>query len=102
MIKIQIPQEIVDAVEHYNIEYEAAQEVIIKILENNKLDINQNLFKIYQKEYDHKFYMFNKYKKEIEEKYVIPQVNDNLNYTWHLNYTTKILTIYIQENNETI
>ena len=92
MIEINVPKEVTEKIEKYDIQYHSRQEIISEILKNNnELPLN-NLLIEYQKDYDEKYFLFQKEKQKIEEKYVKPNVKTD-NYIWHLNYYTNVLTI---------
>lgn len=95
--KINVPEEIVKKIELYDIQYHSRQEIITELLKTNNINF-QDLLLEYQKDYDEKYFLFQKEKQQLENLYVLPNINSN-NYTWNLNYYTNILTIY---DNETI
>lgn len=97
MIEIKIPSEIVNQIQQYDIQCRSRQEIITRILNQNITCYNQQLFNNYQKEYEEKYYLFEKAKQELEDKYVKPNVSDTDKYTWELIYFTNTLIINKKE-----
>lgn len=95
MQKIIVPETLRNELQKREMEYNARREIIIYILQNN-LQIPQERFEAYEKEYDQKFQAFEQLKDQITKEYVQPIVQ-NPDF-WNLNYETCELTI--QEKKE--
>lgn len=93
-MKIHIPSEFVEQIEHYDYECQLREKIIEKILTSNYPN-NNELFNFYQQDYDKKFYLFEKLKNQLQQEYILPVLTDEQknNYTWQLDYYTNIVTI---------
>lgn len=95
ILTIEIPEEITTIVQKYDIERSSRRDIIVYIMQNN-LDIPEERFEKYQKEYDEKYFSFEVAKKEIEKNYIIPLTKGAL-CDWSLDYGTNIITITLKE-----
>ena len=64
-------------------------------MENN-VNVSDERFQQYQKEYDEKYFSFETAKMEIEKNYVKPLIKDKT-CNWSLDYSSCIITITLQE-----
>lgn len=89
-----LDEETVANVERYAYEYEARKSVISEMLSQN-MDISTEAFEKYQKEMVKFKVLFENAKQEVENTFV----KDIENWKdWHLDYTSKILTVNIGDN----
>lgn len=95
-IQINIPTEIKNLIQKFDIEAQSRKEIIEYVLLNN-INITNNHFQQYQKDYEKRLYEFNIAKQELFNKYVLPKLKENSNYNWRLDYNTSILTIEVDE-----
>lgn len=94
MIKtITIPEELRTRAQRANVERDSRRDILLYIMENN-LNIPEERIKQYQKEYDEKYFEFEKIKGIIEKEYVQP-ATDNQALNWSLNYDNCIVTIEV-------
>ena len=91
IIEIQIPEDLRNAIQRADIEYQSRRNILIYIMENN-INIPQERIDQYQKDCDDKFMLFNNLKNILEQQYVIPNTK-NQKSTWNLDYISSILTI---------
>lgn len=94
--KITIPDYIRNTIQRYDNEQTAIKEIIGYISSHN-YNISNERYVEYEKNFYEKFIIFNKLKKELEELYVIPNIDNNKNYTWYLDYLTSTLIITLQD-----
>ena len=98
MIKqITVPEDITTMIQRYDVEQTARRNVIAYILSFNDIDITNERFQNYQKEYEEKLFSFEIAKKELEKQYILPEVKDNKTYSWNLDYETNIINLNIKE-----
>ena len=95
VITIEIPEDITIIVQRYDIERTSRRDILIYLLQND-INIDENRFTQYQKEYDEKYFAFDVARGEIEKYYVRPLVN-NRKCDWSLDYATNIITINLME-----
>ena len=95
--KIEIPEKLVTMIQKYDIEQTARRNVIAYILSFNNINITNERFQKYQKEYEEKLFSFEITKKELEKEYITPIIKENTKYSWNLNYNTNILTLNIED-----
>ena len=95
-IEITIPEELRDKIQKYDTERSARRDVIVYILSNDGIEISNERFEAYQKDYDNKFFAFESAKNELETMYVQPAVN-NKALNWNLNYQDCKVTITIDD-----
>ena len=94
-IVIEIPEEITTLVQKYDTERSARRDIIIRILEKD-IDIPQERFDKYQKEFDEKYFSFEQAKRQVEKDYVIPATGGR-KCTWTLNYQDNTVTIILKD-----
>ena len=97
-ININIPFEIKNLIQKFDIDASTREDIIKYILSNN-ISIPKEQLNFYQQEYNKYLYEFNIAKQELEKQYVLPVIKKTDKYTWRLNYTTSILTIEVQNDN---
>ena len=98
MIKmIKIPEELVSKVQKADIERSARRDIITYIIERNNIEITNERFLEYQKEYDEKFADFELFKSQIEKEYIQKTFPTDKIINWNLNYNTCEVTINIKE-----
>ena len=100
MIKktLELPDQFVLLFQESEINFISRKDVIKEILENDKLELSNERFEIYQKELEQKAFIFNRFKNELEKTYIYPILEPNQKIIdWSLNYTTNLLTIDIEE-----
>lgn len=95
-IKINIPIEIKNLIQKFDIEANSRKEIIEYVLLNN-IDITNKHFQQYQEDYEKRLYEFNIAKQELTNKYILPELKKNSKYNWKLDYTTSVLTIEVDE-----
>lgn len=95
-IKINIPNDIKNLIQKFDIEAQSRKEIIEYVLLNN-IDITNERFAQYQQDYDKRLYEFNVAKQELAKTYVLPEVKEIDKYNWRLDYTTSILAIEVEE-----
>ena len=94
MIKtITIPEELRNQAQRANVERDSRRDILIYIMENN-LNISKERIANYQKEYDEKYFEFEKIKGIIEKEFVMP-VTNNTALNWSLNYDNCLVTIEV-------
>lgn len=93
---IEIPENVTNMVQRFDIERSSRRDIIINIMQNN-YDIPADRFDRYQKEYDEKYFAFETAKTEIEKNYVIPATGGR-KCNWSLDYATNIITITFVED----
>ena len=97
MIKIiQIPEDIRNAAQKANLERDSRREILLYIMQNS-INIPEERFKAYEKEYDEKYEAFENIKHLIEKDYVFPAITPNKLKGWNLDYTSRNLTINFEE-----
>lgn len=95
---ITIPEEVKNKVQRADIERCARRDIIAFILENNNdINIDNERFQNYQKEYSEKFNNFEVLKSEIEKEYVKPNIGNYQAIRWNLDYNTNEITITIKD-----
>ena len=94
-IVITIPEEATILVQKYDTERSARRDIIMRILEKD-IDVPQERFDRYQKEFDEKYFAFEQAKRQIEKDYVIPATNGR-KCTWTLNYQDSTITIILRD-----
>lgn len=95
-IKINIPIEIKNLIQKFDIEANSRKEIIEYVLLNN-INITNEHFQQYQQDYEKRLYEFNIAKQELVNKYILPKLKENTKYNWNLDYTTSILTVEVEE-----
>ena len=96
MIKtITVPEEIRTAAQKANVERDARRDILLYIMQND-VNISQERINQYQKEYDDKFFEFEKIKNVIEKEYVQPAVDGKAS-KWSLDYDTCTVTITLSD-----
>ena len=94
MIKtITIPEELRNRIQRANVERDSRRDILLYIMQNN-LNIPEERIKQYQKEYDEKYFEFEKIKGIIEKEFVMPATN-NTALNWSLNYDNCLVTIEV-------
>ena len=96
VITITIPDEARDAVQKADIEQASRRNIITYILGHDDIQVSESLFAKYQEEYDQKLLAFENAKRQLEENYILPAV-DNKKNTWALDYNTCKIKIQIIE-----
>ena len=92
---ITVPEEVRNEVQRYDIERSSRRDIIAYIL-SGAVNVSEERFTQYQKEYDDKFAAFEKAKKDIEINYVMPATSGKAS-NWSLDYSTCIVTITYEE-----
>lgn len=97
MIKtITIPEEIRDMVQKANVERDSRRDILTYIMSHPDIDIPEERFTRYQKEYDEKYLAFEQAKGIIEKEYVVPATDGKAS-NWSLDYSSCVVTITINE-----
>lgn len=92
---IEIPENISIYVQKADIEQTSRRNVIAYVLSLN-IDISNERFQQYQKDYEEKMFIFETIKTELEKEYIIPKIKSK-NYNWKLNYNKNIITVIEEE-----
>ena len=95
IMTITIPEEVRNKVQKADIERSSRRDIITYIMEKD-INISEERFKEYQKEYDEKFFEFEQAKDEIEKNYVVPATEGKAS-NWSLDYSSCVVTININE-----
>lgn len=95
-IEITVPEEIRNMVQKANVERDSRRDILTYIMANSNINISEERFEKYQKEYDEKFLAFEQAKNFIEKEYVMPAAEGKAS-SWSLDYATCIVTININE-----
>lgn len=96
---IKIPESIRDKVQKAHMERDSRKDILTYIL-SGAANISQERLSEYQKEYDNKFFEFEKAKSEIEKEYVMPATDGKAS-NWSLDYSNCVVTITtVPEDNE--
>lgn len=95
IMTITIPEEVRNKVQKADIERSSRRDIITYIMEKD-INISEERFKQYQKEYDEKFFEFEQAKNEIEKNYVVPATKGKAS-NWSLDYSSCVVTININE-----
>ena len=97
MIKtITIPEKIRDMVQKANVERDSRRDILTYIMANTDINIPQERIADYQKEYDEKYFAFEKAKGIVEKDYVMPATEGKAS-NWSLDYPSCVVTIIINE-----
>lgn len=92
---IEIPENISIYVQKADIEQTSRRNVIAYVLSLN-IDISNERFQQYQKDYEEKMFIFETIKTELEKEYIIPKIKSK-NYNWKLDYNKNIITVTEEE-----
>lgn len=92
---IEIPENISIYVQKADIEQTSRRNVIAYVLSLN-IDISNERFQQYQKDYEEKMFIFETIKTELEKEYIIPKIKSK-NYNWKLDYNKNIITVIEEE-----
>lgn len=95
MTSIEIPENISIYVQKADIEQASRRNVIAYVLSLN-IDISNERFQQYQKDYEEKMFIFETIKTELEKEYIIPKIKSK-NYNWKLDYNKNIITVIEEE-----
>ena len=95
VLTIEIPEEATVIVQKYDVERSSRRDIILYIMQNN-INIPEDRFERYQKEYDEKYFAFETAKGEIEKQYVIPATGGK-KCNWSLDYSSNIITVTLVE-----
>ena len=90
-IVIEVPEEVAILVQKYDTERSSRRDIIMRILEKD-IDVPQERFDRYQKEFDEKFFAFETAKRDVEKNYVIPATGGR-KCNWTLDYQDHTITI---------
>lgn len=94
---VNIPQEVVNKVQRYDVEMCSRRDIIAFILSKN-IDIPEGRFNKYQDDYSDAYLAFESAKHDIETNFVDPNMADNeKKISWKLDYHTCELTINYEE-----
>jgi hypothetical protein len=94
-IVITVPEEIRNEVQRYDIERSSRRDIIAYIL-SGAVNVSEERFAQYQKEYDEKFAAFEQAKSNIEKNFVMPATSGKAS-NWSLDYSTCDVTITYEE-----
>ena len=95
-IEITVPEYIRDQAQKANIERDSRRDILTYIISHPDIDISEERFSRYQKEYDEKYFAFEQAKDLIEKEYVVP-IAKGKQLNWSLNYHTCVVTITVDE-----
>ena len=95
-IEITVPEEIRDMAQKANVERDSRRDIITYIMTNSDINISEERFKEYQKEYDEKYLAFEQAKNVIEKDYIMPTTEGKAS-NWSLDYSSCVVTITINE-----
>ena len=93
-IEIEIPEEVRNYVQRCDIECSSRRDIIIQILTHD-YNITEERITQCWKDYEDKYYIFEKAKEDIAEKYILTNVENPIN--WNLDYTTCIITVNVND-----
>ena len=96
IVYIQIPEEVRNDIQKADIEQSSRRNIITYLLGHDDIEISESRFAKYQKEYDEKLFAFEVAKRDLEQRYILPAVNNQKN-TWALDYNTCKVKIQITE-----
>lgn len=94
-IVITVPEEVRNEVQRCDIERSSRRDIIAYIL-SGTVNVSEERFAQYQKEYDEKFAAFEQAKSNIEKNFVMPATSGKAS-NWSLNYSTCDVTITYEE-----
>ena len=96
IIKITVPEEVRDMAQKANVERDARRDILTYIMANTDIKVSDERISQYQKEYDEKYFAFEKVKSQIEKEYVMPAAEGKAS-NWSLDYDSCAITITINE-----
>ena len=94
--QINIPEEVSLLVQRADIEQTSRRNVLAYVLRFDDIDISNERFKQYQKDYEEKLFIFETTKTELVKNYIEPKIK-NKKYNWSLDYNTYTITVTEQE-----
>ena len=95
-IEITVPEYIRDQAQKANVERDSRRDILTYIMSHSDIDIPEERFIRYQKEYDEKYLAFEQAKGIIEKEYVVPATEGKAS-NWSLDYSSCVVTITINE-----
>ena len=95
---INVPEDIRNIVQKYDLEKQSRQEIIIYILQHN-VNISKERFKQYEKEYKEKFISFEILKELLENTFIFPNIHNKKLISWNFNYYISKIEVKVKEYN---
>lgn len=92
---ITVPEEVRNEVQRYDVERSSRRDIIAYIL-SGAVNVSEERFARYQKEYEEKFAGFEKAKHDIEKNFVMSATSGKISH-WSLDYSTCEITIEYEE-----
>ena len=93
---ITIPEDRTIEVQRADVERSSRRDIIIYLMEHPEINVDEERRKLYQKEYDEKYFAFEQAKNNIERDFVIPASDGKAN-NWSLDYSTNEITITLAD-----
>ena len=99
--QIKIPEAVTNMIQRLDIDMQSYRDIVIYILTHKDLNIDEDRFIEFQKQYTNTKYAFEIAKQELEKKYILNLNNENENNkkynSWTLDYRTNTIHVQIKE-----